>query len=129
MVDGQSSTYPLNSNILDKSSYQIALMRDLKNGEIPTSYRIFDGKKNRNYYFKYLGVENIDTPLGNFETIKLSRHRSQQDGQSLLLWCAKVLDYLPIRVDSYKGDELMVTAIIKQFRQSGGEALTIENSQ
>ena len=97
VVDGQTSKQPLEEGMLDKLLYQIQIMRDLAQGLTPLSYTVLDGTRRKVYELAYPGEERIQTPLGEFTTQRVVRHR--RDGrETVMLWCAIELSYLPIKV-------------------------------
>jgi len=91
---------------LDKLLYHLAVMQDLSLGKELLEYQIADGGKLKTYSFSNLGPETIRTDLGTFETIKLKRPGKRDT----ILWCAKKLNYLPIKVvQEENGIELTLT--------------------
>lgn len=102
-INGASWQMPTQARIMDKLLYQLAIMQDLKSGRIPLSYTIADGGKIKPYHFEILGEERIKTDLGEFNTIKLFRHKPNSRRQSTL-WCAKELHYLPVRLENIEKD-------------------------
>ena len=105
-------TLPDNMQLLDKLLYQYALMYDMKNGIIPEKYNVLDYRKIRTYYFRTLGNENIETPIGTFDTVKLIKTRDSNNKQTIM-WCVKALDYLPVKLEEYDNDNRVSTAIIE----------------
>jgi hypothetical protein len=116
--DGTSLSFELQADMTDKLLYQINLMHDLKIGHTPTSYTVVDGAKIKTYQLKYLGEEIVDTPIGKFNTMKFSRRRPGKK-ESITLWCAKDLHYLPIKVESIDDDDAITIATIKQLTGLG----------
>ena len=111
--NGVSKLEPLpeNSQILDKLLYQYALMFDLKNGTMPDKYTVIDYRKIKIYHFQSLGNENIETPIGRFDTVKLVKTRENKAKQTFM-WCVKALDYLPVKLEEYDDDNRVSVAII-----------------
>lgn len=109
---------PLAPPILDKLLYQLAIMRDLKRGIVgPISYRIADGGKIKTYDFEQLGRETVETPYGEFETVKISRRKRDSDEQrQTTLWCAAALNYLPVKVENVEPDGQVTTALLSAYR-------------
>ncbi len=112
--DGRKSTFELQAGMTDKLLYQINLMQALKMGKYPSSYTVVDGEKIKTYYFKHLGEEFVETPIGRFNTTKLVRQKPGE-GESITLWCANELYYLPIKVESKGDDGSITTAIINEL--------------
>ncbi len=95
--DGVISRHPIEAGMLDKLLYQIKIMHDLALGVVPSSYTVLDGAKRKVYEFEYLGEEHIETPLGQVTSQKLIRRR-RGSRETVMLWCAEELSYLPIKV-------------------------------
>ena len=113
--NGKESSFALNAGMTDKLLYQINIMHDFKNGHRPTTYTVVDGAKIKTYNFDYLGEEFIETPIGGFDTVKLARRKPGEKGNTVL-WCARDLHYLPIKVESTDDDGSVTTAMISQLK-------------
>ncbi len=106
----------LEENTLDKLVYQLALMSDLTENKTNLNYRIADGGKLKNYKILILGEELIATPLGNIHTIKLKRERTRSKGRETTLWCAPVLNYLPVRLEHTEKGGSLFTAELRRLK-------------
>jgi hypothetical protein len=115
-IRDQRLNMPLESGVLDKLLYQYALMRDVKNNNFPITYNIADGGKMKTYHFERLGDETIQTPLGNFNTVKIQSNESKDD-KKLVIWCAPELKYLPIKVEHTEEDGRVTTAVIQTLTE------------
>lgn len=109
-INGDAWEMDTESGMLDKLLYQFVLMRDLKAGKTPLTYTVADGGKTKTYHFESLGRETIETPLGEMETIKLSRRKSNSK-REMILWCAPELHYLPVKVKDIEEDGNSVAII------------------
>ncbi len=107
------------AGIQDKLLYQLSLMSDLKSAHIPENYTVADGGKIKQYIFKRINDEILKTPLGEFKTMKLSLHKSNNKKQETFLWCAYDLNFLPIKVTNTEKDDRLTTAIIKSVSGLG----------
>ena len=99
--------------ILDKLLYQLVIMKDLKSGNIPEKYIIADGGKIKEYSFKKIKEEILETSIGTFNTIKLARYKKNK--QETYLWCAYDLNFLPVKVITTEKDGRISKAIIKSL--------------
>jgi len=117
-VNGESWQMPLEGIVFDKLLYQLSIMHDLSHTHTDIDYNIADGGKIKNYFFKYLGEEIIKTDLGSFHTIKMQRHKPNERRKATF-WCAKELNYLPIKVENIENDGRKTTAIIKTLSGLG----------
>ena len=114
-IDGSSWKMPTSPNVMDKLLYQLAIMYDLKAGKDSLQYTVADGGKTKLYNFEFLGEETIQTPLGDLLTVKLERHKPNSRRKSTL-WCAKDLNYLPIKVENIEKDGKITVALIKSLK-------------
>lgn len=113
-IDGSSWKMPTSPNVMDKLLYQLALMYDLQAGRIPLHYTVADGGKTKTYNFEILGEELLETPLGEFQTLKLERHKPNSKRKSIL-WCATQLEYLPVKVENIEKDGRVSVALIRSL--------------
>lgn len=89
---------PIELGTQDKLSYDLQLRQDLIAGKNNFKYSVADGGKIKTYQFKIIGTEIITTPLGTFNTIKISR-LPMPEKENVTLWIAKQLDYQIVRVE------------------------------
>lgn len=108
-------TLDLEPGVLDKLVYQISLMQDLGKGIHKVDYRIADGGRLKTYKIRVLGEELITTPMGQIETIKLTRHREKPKDRETTLWCAPALNYLPVKLEHVE-DDTVFTALLRRLR-------------
>ncbi|HDY84394.1 MAG TPA: DUF3108 domain-containing protein, partial [Methylophaga sp.] len=90
-----------------------------------------DGGKLKNYQIRVIGKETITTPLGEIDTIKLTRHRNKDEDRETTLWCSPALDYMPVKLEHIE-DETTFTAVIRQlkgFDTSNVFTTTLKNEQ
>ncbi|MFT4798732.1 MAG: hypothetical protein ACJAYE_001962 [Candidatus Azotimanducaceae bacterium] len=94
---------------LDKLLYQFKLREDLKAAYASgqpwpdLEYVIADGGKLKNYAFKVVGEEVIDTPLGKMNTIKAARVKDSRNRESMF-WLSLDYDFLLVRFQQLKAD-------------------------
>ena len=113
-INGKSWKMPASPNVMDKLLYQLAIMYDLKEGRENLRYTIADGGKIKDYNFEILGEEVLKTPLGELDTLKLERHKPNSRRKSTL-WCAKELQFLPVKVENVEKDGRITVALIKSL--------------
>ena len=113
-VNDQSWHMDLEPETLDKLLYQVVLMRDLAAGERVLEYHIADGGKVKVYRLVTIGNEQVDTPLGQFDAIKLRREKKDSKREAIL-WCAPTLNYLPVKVDYREKDGELTTAVLNSL--------------
>jgi len=86
---------------LDKYVYQIQVMIDLGLGKTRMDYLIADGGKLKNYPLEVVGEEQLKTKLGKLDTVVLKK---VGDKRKTTMWCAKELNYLPVRITQTETD-------------------------
>ena len=99
----------------DKFGYMLTLMHDLQHGKNNPEYKIADGGRLKTYQFKKLGTELVETPIGKFNALKLQRTRVGKKNRITYLWCVAEKNYLPVKVERHKGDNIY-TMELSQLR-------------
>jgi len=120
-INGEPWSMPLEHNTSDKLLYQLRIMQDLPTSAGSLRYPVADGGKLKYYNIEVLGTERIRTPLGVFTTTRL---RYTKGSRKTTLWCAKELQYLPVRIEQRKGDDSPVTAVLTSVKGISNELLT-----
>lgn len=111
---------PLHAGVLDKSSYQLALQKDVATNEDSLSYIVLDGDDLDTYDFRVLGDEQIDTPLGILNTVKVERVRDPgQNKRKTTLWFAKDWGYLLVQLNQVERDGKEYTIMLQDGRVDG----------
>lgn len=108
-VTGSDRGVPINVTLMqgvqDKSSYQLALQRDLADGKTSMSYQVLDGEDLETYDFRVLGEESVETMVGTVDAIKVERVRDPTQSQrKTVLWFAKNWDFLLVRLQQVEKD-------------------------
>ena len=81
---------PLISGMLDKSTYQLALQRDVAAGKKSMSYRVVEGTDTDTYDFRVIGSEKVQTKVGSIDAIKVERVRDPSQSKRITqMWFAK----------------------------------------
>lgn len=83
----------------DKLLYQLSLMHDLRLGKHDFVYQVADGGSMKEYTFRFIGEETIETKMGQLETLKFVREGSRLT----TIWCAPSLGFIPVRLE--QGDD------------------------
>ncbi len=121
-VNGSSWHMPAAEGILDKLLYQYSIMLDMQKGKSSLSYTVADGGKEKVYIFESLGEETIETPLGKLRTIKMVRHFTDNDRQSIF-WSAPDIGYLPVKLENID-DGVKTVVTINSLSGYGFEKFT-----
>ena len=81
---------PLQSGMLDKSTYQLALQRDVAAGKKSMSYNVVEGTDVDTYDFRVIGPEKVQTKVGAIDAIKVERVRDPTQSKRITqMWFAK----------------------------------------
>lgn len=115
--DGKTTTLPLEKGMVDKLSYQIALVRDLRAGKKEFFYKVADRGDIRHIRYKVVGRDEIDTPWGRQQTVKVKRQTLTKE-RVTTLWFAPALDYMVIKLVQDDGGTEM-SARITDLRIEG----------
>lgn len=112
---GNPVSLTLNRGLLDKSTYQLALQRDVADGKQSMSYQVLDGDEIDTYDFRVLGNENVRTRAGLIEAIKVERVRDPtQSSRKTVLWFAKDWSYLLVRLHQVEKDGKEYQIMLKE---------------
>lgn len=111
-VNDSKIELPLSDGMLDKLSYQYAIMRDLRKNTFPSKYTVADARKIKTYHFEQAGEETITTPLGDIQTVRINK--VNDDDTSLSIWCAPELQYLPVKIKQTEEDGQTITTVIQK---------------
>ncbi|MDY7067965.1 hypothetical protein PsexTeo8_44610 [Pseudomonas extremaustralis] len=80
----------LQSGMLDKSTYQLALQRDVAAGKKSMSYNVVEGTDVDTYDFRVIGPEKVETKAGAIDAIKVERVRDPTQSKRITqMWFAK----------------------------------------
>jgi hypothetical protein len=95
----------LEAGTQDAMSIQMALMRDLLNGTKPTSYRMLDKDRIKEYSYAYEGEARLQTVLGELDTVI---YRAQRVGSKRVTrtWYAPSLGYVAVRGEQLREGKL-----------------------
>lgn len=112
----QPWTLDIEPKTLDKLVYQIALMHDLNRGQKSFNYTIADGGKLKTYNIGMIGEEKLKTRLGEFDTVKFTRIKNVDKKRQTTLWCAPLLNYLPVKIEHIEKDGTTFTAVLRRLK-------------
>ncbi|MEX1237747.1 MAG: DUF3108 domain-containing protein [Pseudomonadales bacterium] len=93
----------------DKLSYQLKMREDLSKARLngnkwpEMTYQVADDGEMKQYTFRVIGEETIETPAGTFDTIKATRVRDDNQ-RTTHFWLAPAFDFLLIRFEQNEKD-------------------------
>lgn len=88
----------LTADTLDRLLVNLALVRDLRCGREELHYRVLEKGELETWRFERKDKPTIETPLGAYPTVKVSKHHDSPDRISLS-WHAPALDWLAVRIE------------------------------
>lgn len=95
--DSRSKTYLIEDDTLDELSMMLRARCLIQPGqseyEITTAY----GDKLRTHHIRIAGEEELKTPLGVLNTIRIEKRRHADSSRSTVFWLAPDMDYMLIR--------------------------------
>ncbi len=106
--------------VVDKSTYQLALQRDVAAGKKAMSYQVVDGDSIDTYDFRVLGTEKVATEAGQVDAVKVERVRDPtQNKRITVLWFAKDWNYLLVRLQQVETDGKEYNIMLKEGTVDG----------
>jgi len=91
---------PREPGTLDRMSQQEQLRLFLLNDPTPREdivLHVADGRKVKDYRFRYLGDETLHTPMGAVDTMHFARVHKRPEERESSIWIAPEWDYLMVR--------------------------------
>jgi hypothetical protein len=97
----------------------LLMSRDLlQNSEHNSSrLQIVEKAKLEHYSYQRLNRETLLYKGENLNTLKFRIDKQDSDSYSYV-WLAKVTDYLPLKIDQYKGDDLQASMLLKNYTRT-----------
>lgn len=95
--DSRSNTYLIDTDTLDELSMMLRARCLLLPGETEYEITTAYGDKLRTHHIRIAGEEELKTPLGMLNTIRIEKRRHADSSRSTVFWLAPEMDYLLIR--------------------------------
>jgi hypothetical protein len=111
--DEQQTTQALAAGTLDQSSFRFSFMADPP-GEREIVLPLTDGRRVKDYRYRFVGRETVTTPLGAIEALRYARVLAAEDDRAFDVWLAPAYRHLPVRIRYAEGSRVfdsVVTAI------------------
>jgi len=113
---GRETTLELEPGTLDRSTEQMAVRRDLASAATQLGpYTTIERNEYRTIEYRPEGSREVETPAGTYHTVAFRRQRAGSS-RSVLAHYAPGLDWMPVMIEQFKGDEKQVTARLKSYR-------------
>ncbi|MGM0595207.1 MAG: DUF3108 domain-containing protein [Pseudomonadota bacterium] len=104
---GREEQLPLSVGVYDKQLYQLVLRHELGQGKRRFEYAVADRGRLRDYHFELVGEEQIETPFGKMNAVKLRKEDAE-------LWLLRAFDYLVARLEKSDDGDHMVSRIVRK---------------
>jgi hypothetical protein len=95
--DGRRETLPLLHGIQDRLSAMYQFMFLPAEPSADVAFPMTNGRKIAHYRYQFLGTEEIETPVGRLESVRLVKER-EADDNSVEVWLARERNLFPVRL-------------------------------
>src|SRR6266403_1221753 len=117
---GESEKKPVDlklaDGIQDVMSIQVEVMLDLKNGNLPKSFKIVDKDEIKDFLYTLEGPARLRTPLGELDTLVVASQRAGNN-RVLKMWFAPSLGYIPVQAERSRDGKLEFAMRIKTLKR------------
>lgn len=113
---GKRITMDVPAATLNRFTLQLVAMQNLAGNEQKSmDYPVLYKDRITMYRLEQIGEEKISTPAGTFVTQLIKAKKiSNTSSRTLTFWCAKKLQYLPVKIVQKKNDKTLYTMFLKQ---------------
>ncbi len=116
LSEGKPLDLALRADTQDVMSIQVEVMQDLKNGDLPPIFWIFETNAIKDFEYTREGTARIRTELGELDTVVVTSRRPGGD-RVLRMWFAPSLGYVPVQAERTRGGKLEFAMRIQRLRQ------------
>ena len=110
----QSQTVKIEAEIFDKLSHQLNIHSNIRNTTNKISFNIIDESGIQEYQYIVLGYEDIETPLGQFPSIKIERNLPKSSSRSVVFWLSSEWEGVLLKMDQMINGAITVTLEIQE---------------
>jgi len=97
-VDEKQGELPITEPVYDDLSSFLVLREQLLGGATSLQFKVSDKAEIKPYQYDVVAMETLDTALGSFDTVHLSRIREPGSTRTTEIWLAPDLDYLLLKL-------------------------------
>ena len=115
---GEPVDVPIEPNVQDPVSIQIATMVALMGGRQPGEIPLIEGPQAKLYAYTFERAESLETDAGTFDTLVYRSARAGSDRETLL-WLAPSLGYLAVRVEQHRKGRRLFGMFLKKYVSGG----------
>jgi Protein of unknown function (DUF3108) len=106
----------LSDGTQDVMSIQIQVMLDLKNGNLPGTFRILDKDEIKDFVYTQEGPARLRTALGELDTVVVASQRVGNN-RILRMWFAPSLGFIPVQAERSRDGKLEFAMRIKTLKR------------
>jgi hypothetical protein len=116
MYEGKTIDLAVTPGVQDDLSVQIAMIRQLALGQTPEMLREIDKNGIRDYLYKRVGEETLDTAIGRIDTVI---YTTEHPGSPRITryWCAPSQGFIPLKVQQTMRDHVEWTMDIESLKR------------
>ena len=114
--EGTAVDLPLNPQVQDDASIQLALMVELLAGRTPKSFQMIDKNSVREYNLAKDTETTLQTELGPVPTVVYKAQKAYSP-RVTRFWCAPGRGYIPMKVEQTKGDDVQWTLQLQSLKR------------
>jgi hypothetical protein len=116
VAKGNAVDLTLQAGAQDPMSLQIASLRGLASGKVPSTVWMIDGDKLKEYELRLEGNARLETGLGELDTVIYTSKRAGSD-RVTRTWVAPALGYLPVKAERIRGKKTEFTLFIQSVER------------
>jgi hypothetical protein len=105
---------PLEPNIFDPLLAIEKMTQGIQGTNQSMEYSVYDKNSVKTYLFEYTGRETIETPMGQVDTVKVSRVR-KNSSRKTHFWLSVDHNFIPFRVEQIKNGKEVATLEINKL--------------
>jgi len=109
----------IEGEIFDKLSHQLNIHSYIKQNTNQISFNIIDESRIQKYQYSVLGNEDIETPLGEFPTIKIKRTLPDDTSRSIVFWLSSEWEGVLLKMSQVINGAITVNFEIQEGRING----------
>lgn len=114
--EGTAVDLPLNPQVQDDASIQLALMVELLAGRTPRSFQMIDKNSVREYNLAKDTETTLQTELGPVPTVVYKAQKAYSP-RVTRFWCAPDRGYIPMKVEQTKGNDVQWTLQLQGLKR------------
>ncbi len=103
-------------HIQDRLSVQIDYQKKLNKGKYSQDYRIIDKGRLREYQFRHIGEEEIETIFGKTNTVVIHK-LIKNNKRNTLTWYAIDYGFIPVKIEQYRKNALKFTVTLEEIKK------------